>query len=75
VTTFLGLAGADCEGLGSGLFAQPANTVSAVAFLLAGSWIVLRGRRASGHRVELAVFGLAVASNAVGTSASCRSCC
>ena len=62
----LALGGGDCERLTHGLLAQPANTVSSVAFLRAGLWIVLRARRAAGHRVELAIFGVAVASNAVG---------
>lgn len=56
----------DCERIGAGLFAQPANTISSAAFLLAGLWILHRARRGSARRVELAVFGLAVASNAVG---------
>ncbi len=66
MTIVLALAGSDCERSGSGLFAQPVNTWSSLAFLLAGVWIVFRGRHAREHRVELAVFGLAVASNAVG---------
>ncbi len=66
MTPFLGLGSTDCERLGSGLFAQPVNTVSSFAFLLVGVWIVFRGRSVAGHRVELAIFGLAVASNAAG---------
>jgi hypothetical protein len=66
VTPLLGLAGTDCERAGAGLFAQPVNAVSSLAFLLAGAWVVLLGVRAPRRRVELAVFGLAVASNAVG---------
>jgi hypothetical protein len=66
MTPLLGLAGSDCERLGSGVFAQPANTLSSAAYLLAGAWIVWRGLRATGHRAELQVFGLVVASNAVG---------
>jgi len=62
----LALAGPDCEGIGSGAFAQPANTLSSTAFLLAGLCILARSRRISGRRIELAVFGLAVAGNAVG---------
>lgn len=62
----LALAGPDCEGIGSGAFDQPANTVSSAAFLLAGLWILGRARRCAGRRIELAVFGLAVAGNAVG---------
>jgi hypothetical protein len=62
----LGLAGTDCERAGAGLIAQPANTVSSLVFLMAGAWILFLGIEASRHRVELVVFGLAVASNAVG---------
>ncbi len=62
----LALGATDCERLKTGLFAQPANTISSLAFLVAGVWIVLRGRRAPGHRVELTIFGVAVASNAAG---------
>lgn len=62
----LALAGADCERLGGGPFAQPMNTVSGVAFILVGAWIVVRAFGAVERRVELAVFGLAIASNAVG---------
>ncbi len=63
---WLGLGGSECERLRSGLLAQPVNTVSSLVFLLVGLWIVVRGRRAAGHRVQLAVYGVAVASNAVG---------
>ncbi|MEW6058607.1 MAG: hypothetical protein AB1551_00430 [Actinomycetota bacterium] len=62
----VGLADTDCERAAAGLVAQPANALSGFAFLLAGAWIVLLGVRASPYRVELAVFGLAVASNTVG---------
>ena len=40
--------------------------LTAYLCLLAGLWIVSRARRSPDRRVELAVFGLAVASNAVG---------
>ncbi len=66
MTVVLALARTDCERAGSGLFAQPVNTVSSFVFLLVGGWIVLHSRRTLGHRVELAVFGTAVASNTVG---------
>ena len=62
----LGLTTADCERIGDGLFGQPVNTASSVAFLIAALWILERARRSSARRVELAVFGLAVAGNAVG---------
>ena len=60
----LGLATTDCERLGSGMLAQPGNAFSSAAFLVVGAWIVLRARRL--RRAELAIFGVAVASNAVG---------
>jgi len=66
VTPVLGLAGSDCERVGGGLLAQPVNTVSSAAFLVAGVWVLVLAVRASGRRVELAVFGIAVASNAAG---------
>ena len=62
----LGLADTDCERAAAGLIAQPANALSGFAFLLAGAWIVLLGVRASRYRLELTVFGLAVAGNTVG---------
>lgn len=61
-----GLASSDCERVGDGLLAQPVNTVSSLAFLAAGLWILDLARRAPGRRTELAVFGVAVASNALG---------
>jgi len=60
------LAAADCERLGNGVLAQPVNTLSSLAYLLAGAWILWLAGRSPGRRVELAVFGLAVALNAVG---------
>ncbi len=66
MTGFLALAGGDCERRVAGLFGQPTNALSSLAFLAVGLWIVRRGRRAAGHRSELTVFGLAVAANAVG---------
>lgn len=66
MTDFLALASTDCERLGAGLFAQPTNTVSGIVFLLAGLWIALQARKATGRGVELAIYGAAVASNAVG---------
>jgi hypothetical protein len=62
----LGLTGADCERLTGGTLAEPINAWSSLAFLVAGVWIASRGRRAPGRRLELAVFGVAVASNALG---------
>ena len=61
-----GLASSDCERLGDGALAQPVNTLSSLAYLLVGLWIVGLARRSPGRRVELAVFGAAVALNSVG---------
>jgi hypothetical protein len=62
----LGLASADCERLGFGLFSQPVNSASSLVFLIAGGWILWRARTAPARRVELIVYAVAVASNAVG---------
>jgi hypothetical protein len=61
-----GLASSDCERLGDGALAQPVNTLSSLAYLLVGLWILGLARRSPVRRVELAVFGVAVALNAVG---------
>ena len=61
-----GLASSDCERLGGGTLAQPVNTFSSLAYLLVGLWMLGLARRSPGRRVELAVFGVAVALNAVG---------
>jgi hypothetical protein len=66
ILTVVGLASADCERLEAGVFAQPVNTLSSLAFLVAGVWILTLARRSPGRRVELVVYGLAVAANAVG---------
>lgn len=62
----LGLASADCERIVGDVLAQPTNAVSSLSFLFAGAWVALRSARASVHRVELALFGLAIAANALG---------
>ena len=56
----LGAAAIDCEQLRAGLLAQPANSLSSLAFLAAGFWIVVRALR---H--ELNLDGLAVGFAAV----------
>ncbi len=60
------LGSSDCERLGGGLLAQLINTLSSVVYLLAAAWILGLAQRSLGRRVELAVFGGAVALNAVG---------
>jgi hypothetical protein len=61
-------AGADCERASPGSWlAQPVNAWSSLAFAVAGTWIVLRAFRGlHGRAPELALFGCAVASNALG---------
>jgi len=61
-----GFVSTDCERLGDGALAQPVNALSSLAFLVAGLWVCWHARRAPGRRVELAVFGVAVAANAMG---------
>jgi len=62
------LGAGDCERLRDGLVAQPVNTASALAYLLAAAWLARRG----GHpdaaaRREALAFGLAVAAAGVGS--------
>jgi hypothetical protein len=62
------LGAGDCERLRDGLVAQPVNTASALAYLLAAAWLARRGGRpdAAARRESLA-FGLAVAAAGVGS--------
>lgn len=66
MTPLFDLARADCERMGAGALAQPVNTVSSLAYLLVGLWVLGLSTRSPGRRVELAVFGVAVAMNAAG---------
>jgi hypothetical protein len=53
----------DCERLHDGLVAQPVNTASALAYLLAAAWLARQGaRRDAAARREALAFGLAVAA-------------
>jgi peptidoglycan/LPS O-acetylase OafA/YrhL len=61
-----GLGISDCERLGDGAFAQPVNAFSSLVYLLAAILVFALARRSSARRVELAVFGAAVALNAIG---------
>ena len=61
-----GLGTSDCERIGNAALAQPVNAWSSLAFLLAGAWVLTVASRSRTRRVELAVYGAAVASNAVG---------
>jgi hypothetical protein len=40
------MGGADCEGLGAGWLAQPANALSSLAYVAAGAGLLWRNRRA-----------------------------
>jgi hypothetical protein len=48
------------------VLAQPVNAWSSLAFLPAGAWVLVLAARAGARRSELVVYGLAVASNALG---------
>ena len=59
------IGASDCEELGSGLIAQPFNTWTSLAYVVAGVWIILR-RRAWQLDPSATFFGLLVAANGVG---------
>jgi hypothetical protein len=62
------LGAGDCERLRDGLVAQPVNTASALAYLLAAAWIARQGAgREAAPRREALAFGLAVAAAGVGS--------
>jgi hypothetical protein len=62
------LGAGDCERLRDGLVAQPVNTASALAYLLAAAWLARQGaRRDAASRREALAFGLAVAAAGVGS--------
>jgi len=62
------LGAGDCERLRDGLVAQPVNTASALAYLLAAAWLARQGaRRDAVSRREALAFGLAVAAAGVGS--------
>jgi len=62
------IGASDCERIGTGLIAQPFNTWTSVAYLLAGAWIIVRRRQ---WRLDpsAVVFGVLVAANGVGSIA------
>jgi glycerol-3-phosphate O-acyltransferase/dihydroxyacetone phosphate acyltransferase len=62
------IGASDCERLGTGLIAQPFNTWTSFAYLLAGGWIVARWRR---WRLDQSatVFGALVFANGLGSIA------
>ena len=62
------IGASDCEELGSGLIAQPFNTATSLAYVVAGAWIILR-RRAWHLDPSATVFGVLVAACGVGSVA------
>jgi glycerol-3-phosphate O-acyltransferase/dihydroxyacetone phosphate acyltransferase len=64
----LAIGSSDCEAIGPGLVAQPVNTWTSVAYLLAGAWIIARSRRWL-LDPSAVVFGALVAANGVGSIA------
>jgi hypothetical protein len=69
----MALGAGDCERLHDGLIAQPVNTVSALAYVAVGAWLVGRGLRsgaaglASPGRPATVAFGVAVAAAGLGS--------
>lgn len=61
------MGGSDCELLRSAWLAQPANAVSAAAFLAVGAWLVWFSRRPGVHRAALVVSGVLLAAVGVGS--------
>jgi hypothetical protein len=68
VTGALGVAESDCERLRDGLIAQPANTVSSLAYVAVGMWVlarVVRGdvpRRGAGLALGVALIAVGAGS-------------
>lgn len=63
------IGGSDCELLRSGWLAQPANAVSAAAFLVAGARLAWMTRRTGVHRAALVTGAAALAAVGVGSIA------
>ena len=64
----LQLAVVDCEQLRGDLLAQPANSVSSLAFVAAGLWILRRAPRRIAD-IDAIIFGLAAVAVGVGSAA------
>ena len=64
------MGGSDCEQIGQGLLAQPANTLSSLAYVLAGLLILGRAAVARpGARVAPVVYALTVIGVGIGSAA------
>lgn len=64
------MGGSDCEHIGEGLLAQPANTLSSLAYVLAGAllfWRALAGR--PGTRITPVVYAVMVIGVGIGSAA------
>lgn len=61
------LGGSDCEAWQPGLFHQPVNSLSSLAYVVAGAWVATRRGADRAGRVAGAVFGGAVMSTGVGS--------
>lgn len=69
VDMVVALASSDCERLRSGWLAQPANAVSALAYVAVGVWLLWRSRRPGVHRGALIAAGAAMVGVGVGSIA------
>src|SRR5687767_9433835 len=56
------LGGTDCEHLGTGWLAQPANAASSLAYVVVGGWLLRRAAQRRTDRVRLVVAGTAMAA-------------
>lgn len=65
--TAMELGGSDCESWRAGLLHQPVNSLSSLAFVVAGTWIAAHPADDRAGRLRAAVFGAAVAANGVGS--------
>jgi hypothetical protein len=63
----LALGGSDCEEWRAGLLHQPVNSLSSLAYLVAGVWVVTRRGTDRTDRVAGAVFGGMVAGIGIGS--------
>jgi Ceramidase len=64
------VGGSDCEHIGQGLLAQPANTLSSLAYVIAGALLLWRALALSRPRarITLTVFSLTVVGVGVGSA-------
>jgi len=63
----LALGGSDCEAWHTGILHQPVNSLSSLAYLVAGAWVATRPGSDRADRLRGAVYGAAVISNGIGS--------